>query len=365
MNDPLSRRGLSRLALLAPFLVVLFMAPGFGAGPVPGNAVGMMQVRDRPDLVASTPVAATAETDDPLDGDPLDGDPEGDDPLDGEPPAEDEDTPADQAQLDIVRSGRPSQEPRTLPSYDEDLSTVWLPEAEDGEAWVWFDLGTEQRVREVRWLAQGSGAVEVSVSGDRRRWEEIERVDVEGEWQGVTLREDARYVRLLLLPDDDEAFPAIAEVAVYGKDRGGSVAVEQEADAGRERRRDRANRNDAGADSRRDSAADDNGSAAEDSGRGRRGGGRVRISAEQGETRCEGDRGRCQARQGEVSIADDCETEGSCTIDVRVDGGTAMCDATGGNEARAGDGEGRRGGDGGECEAVANGGAVAIGDINP
>ena len=64
-------------------------------------------------------------------------------------------------------------------------------------------------------------------------------------------------------------------------------------------------------------------------------------------------------------MEEDCEVDGSCTIDIQVDGGTAACDATGGDEARAGDGEGRRGGDGGECEATANGGAVAIGDINP
>jgi hypothetical protein len=63
-------------------------------------------------------------------------------------------------------------------------------------------------------------------------------------------------------------------------------------------------------------------------------------------------------------VEDDCTADGTCTIDVRADGGTAVCDSTGGDESRAGGGEGKRGSDGGECEAVANGGAVAIGDIN-
>ena len=68
---------------------------------------------------------------------------------------------------------------------------------------------------------------------------------------------------------------------------------------------------------------------------------------------------------GQVSVEEDCAGDGSCTIDVRADGGTVVCDASGGDQSKAGDGEGKRGGQGGRCEAVANGGAVAIGDINP
>jgi hypothetical protein len=66
-----------------------------------------------------------------------------------------------------------------------------------------------------------------------------------------------------------------------------------------------------------------------------------------------------------VSVEEDCETDGTCTIDVQADGGSATCDATGGDETQAGKGEGKRGGEGGRCEAVADGGAVTIGDINP
>jgi hypothetical protein len=66
-----------------------------------------------------------------------------------------------------------------------------------------------------------------------------------------------------------------------------------------------------------------------------------------------------------VTIEEDCLQDGTCVIDVRADGGTASCDASGADDGEAGRGEGRRGGDGGRCEAVANGGTITIGDINP
>jgi hypothetical protein len=157
--------------------------------------------------------------------------------------------------------------------------------------------------------------------------------------------------------------PGIAEATVYGSDRGESVSSEQRADSSRDRKRvPRQRRNtesaveqEAGESTAAGSGGGDNGGAE----------GRVRISAEQGETRCSGNRERCEARQGVVSVEDECEREGSCTIDIRADGGTAICDASGGDRAEAGDGEGKRGGRGGRCEAIANGGAVTIGDIDP
>ncbi len=298
---------------------------------------------------------ATPIVGDPLDGDPLDGPP-----VDGDPGV-----PADQAQLEVVRSARPHDEPPSVAVYDEDPQTVWTPQADAGETWLWLDLGLERRLREVRWLAQGRGTVEIAVSSDRQRWRDVDRVDVGRGWQGVELRDDARYVRLTLLPTDDGGeLPAIAEAAVYGPDRRRSVSSEQRASDDRERSRDRQSRGDRRSVSEQEAEGD--GSADGNEGRrDARSGGRVRISAEPGETRCSGDRERCEARQGEVSVEEDCEREGTCTIDVRVDGGTAVCDAAGGDETKPGDGEGRRGGRGGRCEAVANGGAVAIGDINP
>jgi hypothetical protein len=319
---------------------------------------------------SGTPVAAAAERHDPLDsipsegasitGDPLDGDP-----LDGRPAEGDPGAPSEQAQLEIVRSARPHDEPATLAVYDDDPQTVWKPQANADETWLWLDLGLERRLREVRWLSRGTGTVEIAVSNDRVRWQDVDRVEVSRGWHGVKLRDDARYVRLTLLPvDDGGELPAIAEAAVYGPDRRRSVSSEQRASDDRERSRDRQSRGDKRSVSEQEAEGD--GSADGNEGRREaRSGGRVRISAEPGETRCSGDRERCEARQGEVSVEEDCEREGTCTIDVRVDGGTAVCDAAGGDETKAGDGEGRRGGRGGRCEAVANGGAVAIGDINP
>jgi hypothetical protein len=352
------------LAVVAGLLATLLGGPRLLI-PDPARA-GIVAVRSQ-QHAAGTPIVSPTEPGDPLDGqlqeaDPLDGDPLDGDPLDGPPRSDDPGAPGKHPRLDVARGGRPDSEPRTSAAYDQDPRTVWVPEAGNEETWLWVDLGETRRVRAVSWLAEGSGEIDVELSDDRRRWRFVETVDVERGWQGVKLRDDARYVRLTLIADDDGELPAIAEVAVYGPEDGASVSVEQDADEdrSRERRRQRANRNQNAA----EEAPEDEADAGRER-RGERGSGRIRVSAERGETRCTGDRGRCEAREGRMSVEEDCAAEGSCTIDIRADGGTAICDASGGRENEAGDGEGRRAGDGGECEAVADGGAVAIGDINP
>ena len=324
-----------------------------GTGGEPASATPVSAAAERHDPLDSDPSVSTSITGDPLDGDPLDGQP-----ADGDPGA-----PVDQPQLEIVRSARPHEEPATLAVYDDDPQTVWEPQSNAGETWLWLDLGLERRLREVRWLSQGTGSVEIAVSSDRQRWQDVDRVEVSRGWHGVELRDDARYVRLTLLPvDDGEELPAIAEAAVYGADRKSSLSSEQRAD-GRGRDRSRQSRGDTTSASEEETEVDDSGN--DEGRRETRSGSRVRISAEPGETRCRGDGDRCEARQGEVSVESDCESEGTCTIDVRADGGTAICDAAGGDETKAGNGEGKRGDRAGRCEAVANGGAVAIGDVNP
>jgi hypothetical protein len=333
----------------------------------------MAQTRELDAAPNATPVATPAEPENPVDVeapaadgrevDPLDADPLDGDPLDGKPPDSDPGAPMDQTHLEIVRSGRPSDQPTTVSAYDGDPTTTWISEADAEETWLWLDLGAEMRLHVVRWLAQGSGAIEVSLSSDRQRWRNVDRVDVGRGWQGIDVRDDARYVRLTLLPDDDGELPVIAEAAVYGSDQGGSVSSEQQADSSRDRKRDRQERRNkesatvqqAGVPAPAANGGEDDSGSRD----------RVRISAEPGETRCSGNRERCEARQGEVTVEEECGQEGSCTIDIRADGGTAICDASGGDREEAGDGEGKRGGHGGRCEAVANGGAVTIGDINP
>ena len=334
------------------------------------SASGMQQPRKDDVPVTGTPVAASAEPRDPNDsdrspeasitGDPLDGDP-----LDGPPAESDPGVPVDQTQLEIVRSARPHDESATVVAYDDDPRTVWTPHADAGETWFWLDLGLERPLREVRWLAEGRGTVEIAVSSDRQRWRDVDTIDVDDGWQGIELRDDVRYVRLTLLATDDGSEPpAIAEATLYGPDKRQRVSAEQRAGDGRERKRGRQSRGDRQSATEQEAEGDES-SGGTDERKQSRSSGRVRISAESGETRCRGDRERCEARQGEVSVEDDCEREGTCTIDVRADGGTAICDAAGGDESNAGNGEERRGGRGGRCEAVANGGAVAIGDINP
>ena len=350
--------------------MIVFLLLG-GTFFIPSRSASGMQQPSTVDVsVSGTPVSAAAEPRDPLDSDrssgasiaddPLDGDP-----LDGPPVERDPGAPVDQTQLEIVRSARPHDEPATVVAYDDDPRTVWTPHADAGETWLWLDLGLERPLREVRWLPEGRGTVEIAVSSDRQRWRDVDTIDVDDGWQGIDLRDDARYVRLTLLAADDGGeLPAIAEMTIYGPDTRERVSLEQRAGDGRERKRERQSRGDRQSVSEQEAQGDDS-SGRSDERRQSRSTGRVRISAESGETRCRGDRERCEARQGEVSVEDDCEREGTCTIDVRADGGTAVCDAAGGDELKAGDGEGRRGGGGGRCEAVANGGAVAIGDVNP
>ena len=344
-------------------LVVSALAIPPTLGPDP--AYGMQAARNGERVSAGTPVPVDALTPDPLDGtppgknpaaDPLDGDP-----LDGPLTLDDPGAPEGQTRFAIERSGRPDRAPRSDVAYDDDPATVWAPTNGDDPAWLWLDVGVERRLRAVRWLARGSGAIEVAISRDQQRWETVERVDVGRAWDGIALRDDARYVRLTLLPGDGGEVPEIAEVAVYGRDRSGEVSREQEAKERRKRPRERKQRGESR--SRQEAARD--GAAGEASGSEATSGDRVRISTKRGETTCRGKRARCQAREGKVSVEEDCAASGTCTIDVRADGGMATCDAAGGERNRAGGGEGKRGGDGGECEAVANGGAVTIGDINP
>ena len=334
------------------------------------SAAGMQEAGNGEEPASGTPVAAAVTSQESLDsdssqgasntGDPLDGDP-----LDGLPADGDSGAPVDQTQLEVVRSARPHDEPATLVAYDDDPQTVWTPQADAGESWLWLDLGLERRLREVRWLAKGTGSVAIAVSNDGQRWREVDRVDVGRGWQGLELRDDARYVRLTLLrPDDGGELPAIAETAVYGSERRPRVSLAQRPSDERHRDQVRQARHDQKSVS--EQKAEGNDSSSGNQGRKHsRSSGRVRISAEPGETRCRGDRGSCEARKGEVSVESDCEREGTCTIDVRADGGTAVCDATSGDKTKADDGKGTRGGRAGRCEAVADGGAVAIGDVNP
>jgi hypothetical protein len=355
------------------FVVITIVASLLLGGTflVPGRSASGMQESGRDDVpVSGTPVAAATEPRDPLDGEPssgasVAGDPLDGDPLDGPPADGDPGAPVDQTQLEIVRSARPHDAPATVAAYDDDPRTVWMPQADVGETWLWLDLGLELRLREVRWLAEGGGTVEIAVSSDRQRWRDIDRVDARGAWQGVELRDDARYVRLTLLATDDGGeLPAIAEAAVYGPDTRQRASAEQQAGEGREQKRDRQSHGDRPTDSEQPAAGDDS-SGGNEGRRQSRSSVRVGNPVESGKSRCRGERERCEARQGQVAVEDDCEREGTCTIDVRADGGLAVCDAAGGDESDAGDGEGRRAGSGGRCDAVADGGAVAIGDVNP
>jgi hypothetical protein len=305
----------------------------------PGSDSGQTLVR------AATPVPEA----DALDGDPLDG------------PARKKrlPDPDNATRLDIVQSGRQKDTPNSTTLYDGDAETSWTPNGVD-KPWVWVDLGDSESVRNVHWLAAGSGDVEIAVSADRTRWAVLDTRSITGGWQEISLREDAQYVRLTLLPAADSSPVALAEVEVFGRESGADASMAQKAKQGSKKRDKRR------ATERAKVAAtkDDDPGANDASNADRQGS--VNSSAKAGKTKCTGNRERCRARPGKVEVTDDCGGDGTCTIDIRADGGSAECDASGGEKDRAGNGEGKRGGgNGGRCEAVADGGTVTIGEVNP
>lgn len=337
-----------RLFILAALIGLALLVVLASATPWLGTAsLGPAEARAKAHAPQGTPVAQPA---DPLDGDPLDG-----------PPG---DKSSDLVQFPITRSGRPEQAGSSLPAYDDDLTTVWQPGDDVQDRWIWFDLGAARRVRRVRWQAEGNGAIQVAISADRQDWEVFDKIPLEQDWQELLLRQDARYVRLTLLPDAQGSLPALAEAAVWGEEDGADASLAQKADkkAARKKQDSRSSRKKKSAKSAQKAGkADDSGSDKES-----KGNGKVTASAKPGETRCKGDKGKCRAKAGKVRVDDSgCQSSGSCTIDIQADGGSAVCDAQGGDEAEAGDGEGKQGGEGGECEAIADGGTVTIGDINP
>jgi len=285
--------------------------------------------------------------------DALDGDP-----LDGPPRRKRLQDPENAIELSIVQSGRQKDTPNSVTVYDGDEATSWSP-VDEAEPWVWVDLGDIEAVRNVRWLAKGNGDVEIAVSNDRKRWSLLDTMPISGSWQEIELREDAQYVRLTLLPADDASGAELAEVEVFGRERKASSSLAQEAkqdNKQRDKRRAAERAQDAAAANSEPATGDSSGNKS----------GSVSSSAKAGKTKCSGKRERCRARPGRVEVTDDCGGNGTCTIDIRADGGSALCDASGADEDRAGDGEGKRGGgNGGRCEAVADGGTVTIGDVDP
>ena len=302
-----------------------------------------------PELSHQAGEATPVPVPDALDGDPLDG------PVrDKRPP-----NPDNLTELSIVQSGRQKDTPNSTTLYDGNLGTVWSPQR-SGNPWVWFDLGETESVRTVRWLGGGSGDVEIAVSNDRQHWTVLTTERVNDGWQDVDLREDAQYVRLTLLPDGQGVSDVeLAEVDVFGREKKNGVDLAQAAESRKKRQEKRKSAAQAQDAARTGDESDDNA----DTSNSQSG---TQTSAKQGKTKCSGKRERCRARPGKVDVTDDCGGDGTCTIDIRADGGSAECDASGRDEDRAGDGEGKRGGgSGGRCEAIADGGTVTIGDVNP
>lgn len=313
---------------------------------------------------ASTPVAIPL---DPYDHAPSRAPTVVPDPLDGRPedqPRADHDAPSGLDELPIVRSGRSRDAPDSSVAYDGNGSTAW-PAGELENRWIWFDLGEPVRIRLVRWLATGSGSVTIDVSDDRETWQEVGDSSLANDWVGIDLRENARYVRLTF-SDDATEDTSLVEFAAYGmspdRGTGGNQSVEL-AQEREQRAQDRRSQRDRG--QRRAQKARVEATGAPENESGADSGSGASVSTKPGKTKCKGDKAKCQAREGKTRVDEDCTSEGTCVIDVRADGGTAICDATGGDKNETGQGEGKQPGRGGRCEAIADGGTVTIGDINP
>ena len=335
------------IGLLVVSLVIVLPADARPTSP------GRSNVNDFSPLSA-TPLASAVAQPDPLDGDPLDGDPAR---IRPQPPAHTQ-------QLAIQRSGRSKQASSSLPAYDDDPNTYWTPSEESGRAWVWLDLGSKRQLRWLSVLTRGSGTVGIELSSDLSEWQRETQFDAGGGWHGLEIQGDARYVRLNLEGVAGDAAPAVGEVDVYGADSAGSVALEQDAARKTHHKRHRSAR---GVVESQQAATD---GSADNSGKKNKGGGNsgsdnIQVSAKKGKTDCRGKHARCNAKEGKVKVDTECPGNGNCTINVQADGGSATCDTTAGDKNKAGSGEGKHEGNGGRCEAVANGGEVTIGDINP
>lgn len=344
--------------------IILFILVAVVWSVLPANIAGQSRGRGADGLVADgTPVSGVIDPLDNVEPEPT----AAPDPLDGTPqarPQADEGAPEDLEALPVVRSGRSRSAPDSSVAYDGDVTTAW-PAGEQGSRWVWFDLGEKARIREVRWLTTGAGTLSIDVSNDREKWREIASAPLETSWSGLTARHEAQFLRLSF-SDQTSSNATLIEFTVYGQQISAGVGGGRTVELAQERKQrasDRQEQRTKGA--RRAQRANDAAPAADEGATSDNSRSGVQISAKPGKTQCKGDKAKCRANEGKTRVEEDCATEGTCAIDVRADGGTATCDASGGGNNETGQGEGKRSGRGGRCEAVANGGTVTIGDINP
>lgn len=363
-----SRPEPSRLRFVVRLVLSIFLIPLFLEASWWSESSGDSAGQSRDESAVAEPAAGTPVVQAP---DPLDSLPDGEtiepDPLDGA--ANEREQPDEVAakgldELPIVRSGRSRGAPDSSVSYDRNRSTAWLVGEVDAN-WVWLDLGEQVRLRELRWLTTGSGTLTVEVSDDREKWREVGMSPFDDDWSVLELRDDTRYVRLTFSNDaTDDA--SLVELAVFGQRSSKGAGGSQFVDSAQEReqrandrkgRRDRSEQRPQRAANDELDAVGDGSNEANDSG--------LTVSTKPGKTKCKGEKARCRANEGKTRVEDDCATEGTCVIDVRADGGTAICDASGEDDNETGQGEGKRPGRGGRCEATADGGTVTIGDISP
>ena len=126
------------------------------------------------------------------------------------------------AKLQIVGSGRSSNSNSSSYAYDANSNTAWYSTApKPDEAYVYFDLGSRQSIRTIKWMFSQSGGADdfrISVSNDNKNWNRIAMRGnaAAGTWHQLSTNSSARYVRFRFLnPHRDAVIGNLAEVQVY------------------------------------------------------------------------------------------------------------------------------------------------------
>jgi hypothetical protein len=108
-------------------------------------------------------------------------------------------------------------------SVDHDLRTRWTPAAA-GPQWATYDLGSVQEIAAVSvvWYGQTSKrtAFSVETSLDGKAFSQVDAGYLSGRGTNTTLRsfvpQQARFVRLSLLPAQGNACPSVYEFGIHG-----------------------------------------------------------------------------------------------------------------------------------------------------
>lgn len=130
-------------------------------------------------------------------------------------------TPTDAYAFSMASRSSASTHPSLV--YDGDPATEWITysSAVPSSAFIYVSLGGVQPIGEIRWVFASTGSAdsyEIQLSDDRSNWTTIatrSNAPV-GEWQSLTVDQDAHYVRFLFNnPNGTRKLGGIGELQIY------------------------------------------------------------------------------------------------------------------------------------------------------